>query len=487
MNYLARSILPFTINWDEVVARDLTYDLRSESIGYGPEYFTGTATYTCNGWDFALYLQCGADFISFEAFCDSLVGRLNGFWLPCPLDAAQLSAPISTTQFKITAEGLADTWNARPDQHLLFTFADGTQAAGQIQGVVENDDGTETVTLTAALPEAPAAGTVIPRLHYVRFASDEESYDFDAEKIGSIKLTVIELPLEYAEAQTGLRPIYLFDFYAPAPVNTHWRYTSFAATVVSAGNIFAAWPTDFSNLVNSVDGSSDEFNIEAKPDPTHPFSLFLPSPFSGTLYVKVYVADYSAPDLQTVLFAGRVTKVAPGTKWTGTCESRLGFLKRKIPRYNKGQNCQNVLYDPNTCRLRRAFFETTVNIVSIGAGLPTVVVCTFAYPQFPVAQNMQAPGYLVTGQFESGLGPNYEARTIIASSYAAGQLRLTLNLPLYKTQPGVQAQVTAGCDHTGPTCLSYNNFVNFNGFPTIPPRNPTLKAINSGQLAQGGK
>src|SRR5581483_2481683 len=103
--------------------------------------------------------------LAFEDFCDALIGRLNGFWLPCPTQAARFSAGISTSQFKIVAEGLAETWQARPDQNLIFTFADGTQAAGLIQGVVDNGDGTETVTLTAALAQAPAAGTNIQRLH----------------------------------------------------------------------------------------------------------------------------------------------------------------------------------------------------------------------------------------------------------------------------------------------------------------------------------
>ena len=86
------------------------------------------------------------------------------------------------------------------------------------------------------------------------------------------------------------------------------------------------------------------------------------------------------------------------------------------------------------------------------------------------------------------MGLAYEARSIVASSWNAGaaQLTLTLNLPLIATVAGAQAQIVAGCDHTALTCQNkFNNYPNFNGFVAIPPRNPTIKAINS--VSGGGK
>jgi hypothetical protein len=193
-----------------------------------------------------------------------------------------------------------------------------------------------------------------------------------------------------------------------------------------------------------------------------------------------------------MLFSGRVTNVEDqGTVYEGTCESRLGFLKRKIPRYMKGQNCQNVLFDQATCKVPRAFFETTVNIVSIdNVDLPSTVVCTFAFPEF--GDKYKTADYLANGLFESGLGLNYEARSILASSWdaGAGQLTLTLNLPLNKTVAGAQAQIVAGCNHQyadANGCTKFDNQQNFNGFIAIPPRNPTLKAINANSVAGGGK
>jgi uncharacterized phage protein (TIGR02218 family) len=189
------------------------------------------------------------------------------------------------------------------------------------------------------------------------------------------------------------------------------------------------------------------------------------------------------------LFSGRVVNVEDdGSKLTATCESRLGFLKRKIPRFIKQANCNNILYDQNTCKAGRALFETTVNITTVNGDLPPTVVCTFAFPA--LAGKFQAADYLAQGLFESGLGVNYEARTILSSSYNAGsgQLTLTLNKPLVKTIAGAQAQIVAGCDHSAAACINkFQNYVNFAGFPAIPERNPVLKAVNANQVSQGGK
>jgi hypothetical protein len=348
-----------------------------------------------------------------------------------------------------------------------------------------------TVTLTAALPQTPDAATQIQKLHYVRLAADDETGQFLAENIMQWDISVVELPTEYAAAETGLQPIFLYHFWAGAPVGMDWYYTAFAAPVVSNGKVYLPFPVDFSGLSENSQGQSDDLKISAKPDPTHPFSLFVPFPFGGTVYVEVFVADYTAPNTVTQIFSGRVVSVEDlGNKYEATCESRLGFLKRKIPRYLKGVNCQNVLFDPDTCRARRAFLETMVVIVSVNnANLPTVV-CTFL--PLPNQQQFYAADYLANGLFESGLGLNYEARSIVGSNWNAGsgQLTLTLNLPLYKTVAGAQAQIVAGCNHLysdANGCPKFKNQLNFSGFIGIPPRNPTLRAITANPVSGGGK
>lgn len=487
MNYLTRQIFPFTPSWADAVARSITFDQQSTLLGFGAEYFTPTAQYTVNGWEFSVRLENGAALLAFEAFADSLVGRLQGFWLACPLQAAVLSAGVSTTQFDIVAEDLASSWNSRPDQHLLFTFPNGTQAAAQIQGVVANG-ATERVTLTTALPQIPAANTVITRLHYVRFAQDEEEMQFDSENVAPINLTAVELPLEYTNAVTGLQPIYLYHLRAAGPVLMDWYYTAFAASVVSNNKLFTAYPMIHKAIKHSADGNSNQVDIEARPDDSHPFSMLASLP-GKVIWVDILLCYLPAPDATTKIFSGFVSTVTDDIiKYTANCDTRLRWLRTKLPRYLIGSTCNHILYNPATCGVGRAWFETTVNLVSIdNADLPPTVVCTFAIG--PNSNQFQATDYLLNGIFEAGFGKNYEIRSIIGSNYNAGlgQLTLTLNAPLKRTLAGAQAQIVAGCDHTSTTCANkFNNFNNFGGFVDVPDRNLSLKGINT-NVSAGGK
>ncbi len=490
MIYLARPVFLFKPNWAlSPPARSIKFELRPEDIGFGVEYFTPIPAWTVNTWEADLTLPDAATIASFDAFTAALVGPLNGFWLPIPVAAGQILAGADTAHFTIAAEQLSTFWNDRPDQHLFFTFGDGSQAAAKISGVVNNGDGTETVTLTTALPQIPDANTKTQKLHYVRLATDKEEGEFIAETIQNRKLAVVELPLEYAAAQQGLQPLYLFHFWANAPIGIDWYFTSFAAPVVSQGKLYNNFPISFANLADTCDGTCTPMKITAKPDANNPLGLFLPQPFSGILFAEIMVADYSNPDVQTKLFSGRVIKVEDqGSKLVADCENRFGLLKRKLPRLVKGQTCNNILYDQATCKVGRAFFETTVNIVTVNAVWPPTVVCTFAIA--PGADKFKAANFLANGLFEAGVKQSYEARSIIASSWnaGAGQITLTLNMPLKLTQAGSQAQIVAGCDHTPTTCINkFNNYVNFSGFIAIPVRNPTLKAVNANPTSQGGK
>jgi uncharacterized phage protein (TIGR02218 family) len=488
MNYLTRPVFLFAPNWADAVSRDLNYDLRVDLIGFGAEFFTPTATYSANAWDFALFFETPDELIAFEEFTDALTGRVNGFWLPCPLQAAVITAGVDTSHFKIVTEGLADTWNSRPDQHLFFTFADGTQAAGKINGVVDNGDGTETVTLTAALAAAPDATTIVQRLHFVRFVSDEESFTFNAEGIASIKLTVVELPLEYTAAATGLQPIHLYHLWAKAPVGVDWYFTSFAAGVVSNGKLHSPFPMSHGAIKQTVDGQSQTVSIEAQPDPAHPFALLAGTPPGRALWIEISLCYFADPDTATQLFSGFVTNVSDdGGKLTAKCESRLAWLRTKTPRFLLGTTCNWNLYDVNTCRVARAHFETTVTIVSL-AGSPPVVAASFDFG-FDLAR-WQRDDWFTGGIFEVGLGVQYEVRSIIASSWDGAHLQLVLNQALKHAGAGAKAQITAGCDHTANGAngckLKFNNFQHFSGFEAIPQRNLSLMAIES-TSSQGGK
>lgn len=486
MNYLNRPVFLFPVDWDAATQRSLNFDLRETSLGFGAEYFTPTAAYTVTGWDFSIVLESGNDWITFEAFADSRFGQLQGFWLPCPLQAAAFAAAISPTQFKIVAEDLAATWNERPDQHLFFEFTDGTQFAAKISDVTDSGDGTETVTLAAALPQPLTADCRIQRLHYVRFNDDTEAASFLSEHSGTLKLSVVELPLEYTNAATGLQPVFLYHFWADTPVNNHWRYTSFAAPVVSNGKVFSNWPMSHGEIKQTTDGNSNPVDITAKPDVSHPFSLFANLPPGKGLRCEILLAYLATPDNTKKIFTGFVDTLEDrGTEYVAHCLDRLAWLKTSLPRFLIGSTCNYILYEPNTCKVLRQFFETTVTLEEIVDGQLPVIRCSFIYSLN--LNQYQTDDWFRGGIVETGFGLQYEIRSVLGSKWNGTELELTLNAPLIFAPPDANLQLVTGCDHTVTACLTkFNNFDNFGAFVAVPDQNLSLKGLNA-SVAQGNK
>jgi hypothetical protein len=98
------------------------------------------------------------------------------------------------------------------------------------------------------------------------------------------------------------------------------------------------------------------------------------------------------------------------------------------------------------------------------------------------AAAMQVANYFAQGWLETGVGTQFEIRTILASSYngGAGQLTLTLNLGLQHAVAGQTLQLAPGCNGDAATCKSkFNNFVNFGGFVAVPEKNLSLQALEN--------
>lgn len=481
---------PFTFTfkpeWSKAVSRQITYDLRETDLGFGAEYFTPLATYTVNAWDFTIRLESAADILSFESFNNLLLGRLKAFYLPTPMDAAQFVAGVSTTQFDIVYEDLSSSWNTRPDKKLYLTLQDGSHASVTIQNVTDNGDGTERVTLTAALPMVPSAGTTIQRLHLVRWANDLEEMQFLAENVALVKLTAVELPLEYAAIYNGEQPVFLYDIYADAPVNLHWRYTSFASAVASNGQLYQPWAMSHEAITQGTDGQDNPVNVSAKPDATHPFSLLAGVPPGRVIWLDIYRVDATNLAAPVKIFSGYIATVTDdGLKYTAKCLSRLAWLQTKLPRFYIGSNCNHILFEPNTCRVARAPFETTVtHYADVAGNLPQIQV-TFDFA-FDLA-HWTTTDWWENGIIEAGIGTTYEVRSIVASRFDGVRLSLVLNAKFNHVTPGTKLQIVAGCDHSAATCKSkFNNFDNFGGFVAVPDRNLSLQGLNT-SVSAGNK
>ncbi len=459
-------------------------------MGFGREIFTSLQQYTVQGWQFTLELFTPEAIQACDAFTAALTGRRVGFWLPAPMEGMEITEVIDANHFTILAQGLAAAIANQPDIYLWFQRAGHASVAAKILGVSDQGNGTEQVTLQDAVVFLDARATTIRRLHYVRLAEDTERAQCIAEGWQTREVRVIELPHEYAAAETGEQPIYLYHFWLPAPVDAHWYFTSFAADVRSGGSTYLASPITHHTLRQGVQAQDEALEIEAGYNSSHPFTLFFPVPPGAMLWVQVLETSYADPEAATPVFTGLVRKPSEeDSRWKATCDSWAAVLRRKVPRLYISPRCPYQVYEPNTCRAVRAYYESFGEITAVdNDALPPAVTLQFWY----ATPRMQAADYFALGWVESGSGSDFELRSILGSTYLGGppeSYRLTLNLPLYHAQVGQNLQVVPGCDGAADTCKtkfapqtgwsSNGNFINFGGFVAVPDTNLSLKALDA--------
>jgi uncharacterized phage protein (TIGR02218 family) len=478
--YLSRPIFTTPINWTDGVSQRLSYDLRELSIGFGAEVFAPLQSHVVHGFEFSVQLNTETEILALENFFAALHGRLHGFWLPAPTEAVDIVSGISATQFDIAGQGFADTWNEHPAMHLWFTTAAGANAAAKILSVTDNGDGTERVTLESALSFTPDATTMVSRLHYVRLTDDEESADFLAEWFEQRSLQVLELPTEYAEAETGEQPVYLYDIWIATSPAQHWYYTSFASDITSNGQTYLAKAITHGSVKASIEGSTDKLTLESVHEAGHPLLFGFPFPPSRPIQVRVSEIAYGAPDTATILFTGQVEQVTRrGKQLSAECVSILDLDTQRLPDALIGPRCAYQVYDAN-CGADRDDFKHTATLTTIVSERVIQVTHATAF------EEVEAQHYTF-GWLETGTGAELEIRSILADTVVSATVRqLTLDLPLQYAQVGDAITLLPGCDGKWLTCRTKFKTYNFMGHPFVPVKNPTLAAVEQ-PVSQGGK
>ncbi len=486
MNYIGRPIFQFQINWANDISRAFTYDLREVALGFGAEEFTSRQQYVASGWSVRVDLIDGSLITEFDAFTAALRGRLYGFWLPVPLEAMVITAAVSSTQFDITDQGLADSLTDSPDQHLYFTGNDVAARAAKILSVTDNGNGTERVTLDTALSPSPSPDDAVSRLHYVRLADDTESATFPRENHQQRTLAMIELPSEYASVELAeepatFQPIYLYHFWMSSPVDYHWRFTSFASDVISANEVFTAAAITHGALRKSMKFESETVEVRATYSADHPLSFYLPPmPASRPMNLQISQTSEDDPDTVTVLFTGQIRKVNDnGQTISASCDSFLSVLRQRIPPMLIKATCSYRLFEPRTCKAKQAKFQARgfITVIDNAAQPPTVELEL----RFPTGPKLD-PNYFAEGWLHTGEQLGFETRTIFGSTWNSGTSRLTLvlNAPLLEAIVGQEMWINPGCSGSASDCLDkFDNFDNFPGFIAVPAANPSLTAIET--------
>jgi uncharacterized phage protein (TIGR02218 family) len=275
-------------------------------------------------------------------------------------------------------------------------------------------------------------------------------------------------------------------------VNVHWYFTSFAAPVGSGGKWWNPYPQNHQTIAQGSKAQSEPLIVEAKLEPkqtnAHPFELFFPIPIGKPLRAEILRTTYADPETTTRFFVGEVRKVGDNTiRYHATLQTIMGRLSTKLPRMMISATCPHQLYDPKTCKVSRVTLTSTVTMRSFSADLPPTVSCEFASALNLVRQ--QTRDWFKGGIVETGIGLNYELRSIVASRWdePTSRLILTLNHRLIKAEVDGRASVSAGCDHTLDTCENkFNNAINHISFENAPDQNLSLRALDT-RVSLGGK
>lgn len=476
--YDDRPVWTWPTDWATLPTSRIEYDLRTLALGFGTDLLYGEQDHVVRGWQFVAWADSEAEIQELDDFFDDLTGRLVGFWLPTPEVAFRIVDGISGTQFTVADCGLADWWADHPDAYLWLT-KDGSDPQGaQITAVVDNGDGTETVTTSETVTADETWKAVW--LAYVRLASDDEQAEFTAESRLKRTVSTVELPTEYSALETGAKPVWFYHFWTEEGTQVDWRFTSLAWDLAGDyavnGLDWTAERISHGSLAKSTRGAT---SVSIEVERIEPASLMVPPTLAQPLFVSILKSDFSTIGFQTTEFTGRVTGArTSGKRITLECTGHADAAG-KCPAMLFSRRCNYRLYQSVTCGVTQASYEVAVTIDTISGRTVTVS---------GVGLSGLAADYLALGWIETGSDDETDRKTILSSTAeSGGSVTLTLNAPLSWAVVTDSATVVPGCDGKAATCTSkFSNFANFGGH-LFALRNLALQAIEVPAASPGKK
>jgi hypothetical protein len=252
-------------------------------------------------------------------------------------------------------------------------------------------------------------------LAYVRLADDTEQAEFDSEQRQRRTVQVVELPAEYAQAETGDRPVYLYRIWVgEGDEQVNWYWTSFAWDLEDvAGQTYNARRITHGAIQYDTTGARQGVTLDVDREiDGSPFKLAFPAHGCQSIHVAISRADYSDLTSAQALFQGVVTEVsASGRVLRVKCATWWGAATTSVPAFLFGPRCPYRVFEPSTCRLARVEYEQAVTLSAVDGRLVTV-----SSPGLTgVAANWFAEGWL-----EVGTGLAREVRLVLTSGPESG-------------------------------------------------------------------
>ncbi len=465
--YLSRAVFTFPVDWADQPEASIDYELGVVDLGWNARKYFGDEVDTVHGWRFTTYLSSAAEIAQFGAFFADLTGSIVGFWLPTPLAAFTVLVGLTSSTVKVTYTGLVDVWDAHSELHVWFTKSGASSFGAKVTNVVDNGDGTETITFGTSVVGSVDATWHAARLEYVRLAGN--GYTLTALDEGTraeAQIAVIELPREYVTAETGQSLVWLYRFWTlDGGARRDWYFTSFQEELTvqnsdSSPVLFPHTPARIQHgaITRTSDGARESCQLEAEFVNTNPMFNLIPINLGMFLFVEVRSTTLADTTEIRTLFTGRVIKPSlSGRTITAQCSGMRDIASGNVPGFMLQTRCNYKLFEPNTCRKSRTSFQKTVNIVSISDR--TITVSSSGLDGI-------AAKWFAEGTIEIGENEEFERRTILSSTATDGLHRmvLVLNYRLNFATSSDSAVIIPGCSGSMTDCIAkFDNRVNFGG------------------------
>lgn len=464
MTYDSRHVFTWSPVWDGDVVKPLQYDLRELSIGYGAPTLNPTAPHLVRVWEFSVVLNGASEAYAWEQFWDSAQGRLKGFWFPEPAAAGLV---VSGTGSTVVLDGsyLVEgdrIWISRPV---------GAPICRQITAIAQTLS-QQTLTLDSALPADLDKHCRAQRLLYARFASDEDkATNLGGEGLEAHRVRVVELPKEYAAAESGRRPVVLYRFVMDADGDeVSWHYTSYLDAIVTGETTWLPAAIEHSAIRRAAKADREDVTVTAVLAAGTPWARLFPRSLGRPLWLEIREVDLSNLASATVVFVGRLRKhTLEGRKVTMPFASILDALTPQIPTAEISPSCNHCLYSA-ACGVSRAAHRVTGTISAMSGTQLTVTAAGLAGKP----AHWYAGGYIDAGDMGT-----LETRTVRGSSAADGNdVVVHLDAAFAFATVGSEIRIHPGCDLTPATCeTKFDNFINFGGFGYVTQTNLALRGI----------
>ncbi len=451
-SYIDRPCWMWPADWSRLPEAEIAHDVRRLDAALAEPVLWTDQLLSARRWSLQVTTDQPAEI---EAFLRRLYGPAQGFWTAAP-DALEIVSVDSATQVTVSSAGIVADLADGASVHLCRCEGSVPAAAAEVTDATDNGDNTETLTLSADIGLTAAAD--LRRLLYVRVAGEPE-IEWLAESLARFRLTLLELPHEYAAAETGELPVWLYELEDAAASDT-WRWTSWP------------WQVDLSesggDVYEPAQVSHSQITLSIRPDST----------------AVELVMDRASAAAQAIL-AGRTVRVTIRRIWIGgdsvdlvwqgyasglTISGREAKTKvvavyasafSRIPRRPISERCPWQLYSAQ-CGLVKSGNAAIVTTVD-GRTVTVSGAHEFAADE------------LACGLLETANGEAYE----ITTNTTGAAPTLTLTTP-FRGRVDDVVTLFMGCDKTFSRCQELANANNFGGMPRASanlslPRMPTPK------------